>query len=589
MPQIFVLNGSYAEDVNVNKNVNVSLAGGSVDGKISGTTGTLTATGTESLGDESAAGVDTSSNLNVGSQTVTLLDSVSATLNGTTTLNAGVLDSANGVTIGGTLTGDGTVNSNVAVVSGGHVAPGFGPGQITVNGNWTLNSGANYDVDLDGLTPVTGYDQVVVTSAATTINLGNATLNLSRLTSFTPLQGTTFTIIVNQSSQPITGTFNGYSDNSVINASGISFRINYNVGSSDDVVLTVVAPNVVYVNNNFANPVNGQDPDGAGPAQLFGYDSFATIQEGLNQVASGGIVYVYQGNAPYDGGNEITKPVSVLSIGPGSPTVGGDMFTSGSSGAFEDAANAVTIEGITMNGALSSLHQAGVILDGGFAGETIQDNAISGYFYGVLVANVGTDAESNVQVNNNSLTGNEVAGIRVDAGCLLDTMNANFNDFSGNTTIGLQNNSTSLIDASGSWWGSNTLAGVQAQVNGPADYTPFLNVGTDTSAATGFQPDFSSLTVTAAGVQNGVIGRIQEAVNLLADGSLTGANRLINVLTGSYTDNVVIAKSLSLIGAGSGTTTINAGGGVGIAKLPVRGQYDHVAGDCRHRRLQRSH
>ncbi|MBL8827237.1 MAG: right-handed parallel beta-helix repeat-containing protein [Planctomycetaceae bacterium] len=43
-----------------------------------------------------------------------------------------------------------------------------------------------------------------------------------------------------------------------------------------------------YVDDNFTNPVVGQDPDGAGPATNFGTDSFATIQAGINASATSG-------------------------------------------------------------------------------------------------------------------------------------------------------------------------------------------------------------------------------------------------------------------------------------------------------------
>ena len=51
----------------------------------------------------------------------------------------------------------------------------------------------------------------------------------------------------------------------------------------------------VYVNDNFDNPVLGQDPDGAGPATLYGFDAFPTVQGGVNGVTAGGMVIVYDG------------------------------------------------------------------------------------------------------------------------------------------------------------------------------------------------------------------------------------------------------------------------------------------------------
>src|SRR5262249_18527385 len=72
---------------------------------------------------------------------------------------------------------------------------------------------------------------------------------------------------------------------------------------------------------------------------------------------------------------------------------------------------------------------------------------------------------------------------------------------------------------------------------------------------------FSFLNVSAASPQAGAAGRIQEAVNLLADGALTGGARTVNVLAGTYAENVTVAKSLTLTGAGIGSTVLTAGAG----------------------------
>src|SRR5205807_7859199 len=68
-----------------------------------------------------------------------------------------------------------------------------------------------------------------------------------------------------------------------------------------------VPPATVYVDDNWAGTTPGTDPDGAGPATNFGCDSFATIQDGVNGVASGGTVIVYDGT--YTENVMISKPV----------------------------------------------------------------------------------------------------------------------------------------------------------------------------------------------------------------------------------------------------------------------------------------
>ncbi|MFI4852668.1 MAG: hypothetical protein ACIAZJ_26450, partial [Gimesia chilikensis] len=57
----------------------------------------------------------------------------------------------------------------------------------------------------------------------------------------------------------------------------------------------------VFVDDNFSNPVVGQDPDGPGGAIEFGYDAFARIQDAIDKVADGGTIFIapgtYLGNA----------------------------------------------------------------------------------------------------------------------------------------------------------------------------------------------------------------------------------------------------------------------------------------------------
>src|SRR5262249_44819344 len=71
---------------------------------------------------------------------------------------------------------------------------------------------------------------------------------------------------------------------------------------------------------------------------------------------------------------------------------------------------------------------------------------------------------------------------------------------------------------------------------------------TDTNLVTdGFQGDFSSLRVDDNSPQAGSVGRIQEAINLLADGSLVGGARVINVEAGTYKENDSVNKSVQIL------------------------------------------
>ena len=215
----------------------------------------------------------------------------------------------------------------------------------------------------------------------------------------------------------------------------------------------------------------------------------------------------------------------------------------------------LTTDGLSGANVISGF-ATGVDVNGGSA--SLQQNTITGNTTGVSVENGG----ALTSVTQNFITGN-TTGVAVASGA--GTIGQIFdNDLSGNTTA-IANSSGVLIDASGNWWGVATSAGVQATFTGLVDYTPFLVSGTDTDAATpGFQGDFSVLDVDAASPQSGSTGRIQEGVNDVTAGGT------VNVLAGTYAENVTISKDLTLAGvsgspiAAAIQPTSNSGDGVTI-------------------------
>jgi len=176
--------------------------------------------------------------------------------------------------------------------------------------------------------------------------------------------------------------------------------------------------------------------------------------------------------------------------------------------------------GVAKDGSIS----AGVLVTTFFAPgtqATITENFISGSTIGVVVGARASDT-SVATVFNNSLTAN-TKGVKSTA---------------------------PLVDASANWWGTQTPVGVAGQVSANVDYTPWLDSSTDKEPATpGFQGDFSTLNVDDDSPQTGATGRIQEGVNLV-----TGST--VNVAAGTYDEQVVIGKSLTLQGAGDSTVVL---------------------------------
>jgi hypothetical protein len=118
------------------------------------------------------------------------------------------------------------------------------------------------------------------------------------------------------------------------------------------------------------------------------------------------------------------------------------------------------------------------------------------------------------------------------------------NSFEGSNEYALQvwGAYSTTVDASGNWWGTNTPAGVAAEVSANVDYTPWLDSGTDTSGGPGFQGDFSALHVDDDSPQTGSTGYIQEGINMVSGST-------VYVAAGTYNERVTINESVDLRGA----------------------------------------
>ena len=135
---------------------------------------------------------------------------------------------------GGILGGSGTVGKVYPEAGSAIVAPGASPGILTCsNFNVGASGPGTLQMELNGTTAGSGYDQLNVHGI---VNLAGITLNGSL--NFTSAVSNQFTIINNDGSDPVTGTFNGLAQNASFYIGGESFSINYTGGDGNDVVLT---------------------------------------------------------------------------------------------------------------------------------------------------------------------------------------------------------------------------------------------------------------------------------------------------------------------------------------------------------------
>lgn len=144
-------------------------------------------------------------------------------------LGGGTLDPGDELILesGDSLVGSGTLAANL--VNGGTVSPGASPGIITVDGDYTQALDGVLTIELGGTSPGTGYDQLVVTGAATLQGI----LNVSLINEFAPQLGDSFFIVDHQTSG--TGNFTTVTLPEL--PGGLTFEIDY---SDPGVTLTVV-------------------------------------------------------------------------------------------------------------------------------------------------------------------------------------------------------------------------------------------------------------------------------------------------------------------------------------------------------------
>lgn len=276
------------------------------------------------------------------------------------------------------------------------------------------------------------------------------------------------------------------------------------------------------------------------------------------------------------------------------PIAGGSQFQAG---VYLFAASASTTQTISANiqnciiqGTVNntSSNSAGLYAHNAHASNylinlTVSDSDISNHANrGIYLRRVNNSSFARCDINNNGFDGYNNGSFIDGLGVYMNQASNNIiftecnliNNTGATTSVRLENNATCTIhrcavigtdlvqnlesqpiNASGCWWGSATLP-TDFWVPTQMDFTPWLNVGTDTDAATrGFQGDFSYLHVgrnTGEGIQMGSTGRVQEAHDLAEE----GATLYLRDNTVIYPEIWTVSKNLTM--ANPSTATIQA-------------------------------
>ena len=177
-------------------------------------TAQLTNHGTFNVGTNTTVGRSGADHINDGAMSI---NNAAVTFTGNTLTN----------TPGGTIKGVGTLNvSSVPFTNDGRMAPGLSPGILNLTGNYTQGLGGALDIEIGGLVPGAGFDQLKVTGNADL----DGTLKVSLVPGFIPVSGDAFRVLTFGSGVGQFAAFNdadpadGVSFEAIFDASGLTLR-----------------------------------------------------------------------------------------------------------------------------------------------------------------------------------------------------------------------------------------------------------------------------------------------------------------------------------------------------------------------------
>ena len=231
----------------------VLTGGGDVNAPIASTSkeAKIVSDGSLTVGDGSVGGFQFVGTLLVSAgDTVVVRDADVAELGALTILvTNGRLVAVNGLEIGtgDTLAGNGAIVGDLIVRDGGQLSPGLSLGVISTElGNLKLAEQAVFVVEIQGVRPGIDYDLFIANGV---VDVSGAILQVS--STMRPVDGTQFTLITNDGTEPVLGQFRNSTgqplqEGALVRIGGVDARISYVGGvGGNDVTLTVAGLQLV--------------------------------------------------------------------------------------------------------------------------------------------------------------------------------------------------------------------------------------------------------------------------------------------------------------------------------------------------------
>ena len=255
-----------------------------------------------------------------------------------------------------------------------------------------------------------------------------------------------------------------------------------------------------------------------------------TLQAGTADFATTGIGIYNASTTATVVGNSVVGPTTGINIG---------------------GANAVTLKGntVTGNGSVGT----GVIVGGGSVATvgvdaTDGENTISGFATGIQVADGGVSTITVNDIENNDI------GVLFEAGATSTLFQ--HNNVSGNTTAGAKNESANFIDATLNWWGD---------ASGPSDAGPgsgdaILQAPGELAVCPWLGAPYvvGGTAVTGNKVKNLDTSEEFCTIQSAIDDGNTDDGDVLDVSAGTFVEQVVTTKAVTIQGQGEGVTIIKS-------------------------------
>ena len=108
---------------------------------------------------------------------------------------------------------------------------------LAVNGSFSETASAALTIQIGGTSASPTIGSITTASTGTVTLAGSLTVT----SSVTPAVGSAFTIVNNEGSSAVSGTFAGLPEGAILMVNGMTFQISYVGGTGNDVVLTRTA------------------------------------------------------------------------------------------------------------------------------------------------------------------------------------------------------------------------------------------------------------------------------------------------------------------------------------------------------------